>query len=82
MLGHHQPRLLAARQHAAVLLDIVAGKAEAAGQRAQLPCPACGKALSSDSKIVSVAVQQVHRMLGEVAHLHAGADHHRALVRA
>ena len=34
-LRHHQPRLLAAREHAAFLLDVVAGEAETAGERAQ-----------------------------------------------
>src|SRR6185437_11274186 len=32
---HHEARLLAARQHPASLLDIVAGKSEAAGERSQ-----------------------------------------------
>ncbi len=43
-LRHHQPRLLAARQHAAALLDVVAGEAEAAGERAQRRLPGLRKA--------------------------------------
>ena len=46
-----------------------------------VPCPACGNESSSDWKIVRVAVEQFHRMLGKIAHLDAAADRHRALIR-
>jgi hypothetical protein len=54
---HDEPRLLATGKHAAFLLDVVAGKTEAAGQRAQRPLPCLRKLASSHSNTVQVAVQ-------------------------
>ena len=72
-LGHHQPRLLAARQHAALLLDLVAGKAEAAGQRPQRRLAGLRESVLQRLEHRAVAVEQVHGVLGEIAHLDAAA---------
>jgi predicted MFS family arabinose efflux permease len=79
-LRHHQPRLLAARQHPAFLLDVIAGKAEAAGQRAQRALPGLREGILQRLEHRALAVEQIHRVLGEVAHLHAAAERHRAVV--
>jgi hypothetical protein len=73
---HHQPRLLAARQHPALLLDIVAGEAEAARQRPQASPARPAGTNPPATPHGALAVQQLHRVLGEVAHLDAGAERH------
>ncbi len=79
-LGHHQPRLLAARQHTAALLDVVAGKSEAAGQRPQGPLPGLREGIFEILEHGALAVEQVHSVLREVAHLDAAAERHRTVV--
>ena len=78
---HDQPRLLAARQHAALLLDVVARKAEAAGERAQRTLAGLREGVLQRLEDAAVAVEQIHRVLGEIAHLDAGADGDVAGVR-
>ena len=79
-LGHDQPRLLAAGQHAAGLFDIVAREAEAARQGAQGALARLGEGAVQRLEDRLLAVQQVHGVLGEIAHPDAGADADRALV--
>ena len=80
-LRHHKPRLLAARQHAAPLLHIVAGEAEAAGERPERTLACLRKRILQRLKHGALALQEIHGVLREVAHLHAAADRYRAVVR-
>src|SRR5437879_2723989 len=79
-IGHHQPRLLAARQHPAFLLDIVAGEAEAARERPQAALAGLREGIFQRLEHGPLAVEQVHRMLREIAHLDAAADRNGAVV--
>ena len=45
------------------------------------PCPACGNDMLQRLEHRVLAVEQVHRVLREVAHLDAAADRDRAVVR-
>ena len=67
-LGHDETGLLAARQHAARLLDIVAGEAEAARERLQRARPRLREGRVERFEHRLLAVQQIHRVLREVAH--------------
>ena len=80
-LRHDEPRLLAAREHAAGLLDVVAGEAEAAGERAQRALAGLRERVLQRLEHGALAVEQLHGVLREVAHLHAAAEGHRAVVR-
>src|SRR5882757_931238 len=77
---HHQSRLLAARQHPAPLLDIVAGETEAAGQRAQRALPRLRERILQLLEDGALAIEQIHRVLGEIAHFDAAADRRRAVL--
>jgi hypothetical protein len=77
-LRHHETRLLAAGQHAALLLDLVAGEAEAARQRAQRRLPRLREAILQKFQHRALAVEHLHRVLGEVAHLDARPARHGA----
>ena len=72
-LREHEPRLLAAGEHAARLFDVVAREAEAPASVRSEPIDARGNASTSVSSTRLVRVEQVHRVLREVAELHAGA---------
>ena len=80
-LGHYQPRLFAARQNPASLFDIIAGETEAAGQRAQRALACLRKRVLQRLEHRALTVQQIHRVLREVSHLHASAHRNHAIVR-
>ncbi len=77
---HAQPRLLAAGKHATALVDIHAGKAETARERAQRALRRMRKRAFQRLEHGFVAVEQFHGVLGEIAHLHARADRDRAVI--
>src|SRR5450631_2144073 len=66
-LGHHEPRLLAAREHAAPFLDVVAEKAEAPGESAQRALSGLRERGFQILKNRRVAVEKVHGVLSEIA---------------
>ena len=70
----HEARLLAAREQAAALLDLVAREAEAAGERAQRADRRVRERALERLPDAVVAVEQLHRVLREVAELHRRAE--------
>ncbi len=77
----HEARLLAAREHAAALLDLVAGETEAAGERAQRTDRRVRERRLERLEDALVAVEHLHRVLREVAELHRGAERDVARIR-
>jgi hypothetical protein len=73
-LRHHEPRLLAARQHAARFSTSSPEKPKQPASVRSEPWPACGKRILQRLEHGAVAVEQLHRVLREVAHLDARAD--------
>ena len=65
----HQPRLLAARQRADLLVDVVARELERAGQVAQRADRLVREVLLQLLLDRQVGIEQVERLLREVAHL-------------
>ena len=78
----HEPRLLAAREQPAALLDLVAGEAEAARERAQRADRRGRERGLERLEDGLVAVEHLHRLLREVAELHGGAQRDAAGSRA
>ena len=78
---HDEARLLAAGEHAAALLDIVAGEAEAAGERPKRALVRLGEGILQGFEDGSFALENLHRMLGEIAELDAGAERDDAGIR-
>src|SRR6185295_19447997 len=56
------------------------GKTEAAGERAQATLAGLREGIFQRLEHRAFAVEQIHGVLGEVAHLDAAADRHRAVV--
>ena len=71
---HHQPRLLAARERADLLVDVVAGELERAGEAAQRADRLVRKILPQLLLDRQIGIEQVERLLREVAHLQARAE--------
>ncbi len=79
-LGQRQPRLFAARQNANLLIDVVALKAESAGQIAQRADAGHGRVSLQLLEDGVVSVELLHLMLREVAERDAGAERDLAAV--
>jgi hypothetical protein len=77
----HEPRLLAAREHAAALVDRVPGKPERARERTEGTERGEWKRELQRLDHARARIEDLHRMLGEVAHLHARADRDRTGIR-
>ena len=79
---HHQARLLAARQRPDLLVHVVARELERAGEVAQGADGLVREVLLELLGDGQVGVEQVQRLLREVAHLEAGAEADRRRRRA
>ena len=77
---HGEPRLLAARQDPAALFDIVAGEPEAAGQGPERALAGLRKGILERLEDGALALEHIHGVLGEIAHLDAPADRNRPVV--
>ncbi len=71
---HHEPRLLAAGERPDPLVDLVARELEGAQQAADQAHGLVREVLLQLLEDGDVRVQQIQRLLGEVAQLDAGAD--------
>ena len=78
---HDEARLLASRQRPDLLLDVLAGELKRAEQVAQRADGLERKILLDLLPDRELGIEQLRRLLREVAHLHAGADTHVAPVR-
>ena len=71
---HHEARLLAARQRADLLVDVVAGELERAGEVPQRADRLVRKVLLQLLLDGEIRVEHVERLLREITHLQARAQ--------
>ena len=77
----HDRHFLAARQHPAFLVDLVAGKAKATGECAQWRLAGLRKPIFQRPEHGALAIQQFLGMPGRIAHLYTRAARNGSVVR-